>query len=105
MRHAAFLLTCFAAFSPIEAATLSVNPTDVEVNIPRGSSVPVEVTVTLSGAASVGVSLSVSTGSGGPWLSVDRTSLTVGASPATFNFTVNSAILTPGTYQGTVSLT
>jgi uncharacterized protein (TIGR03437 family) len=105
MRHAAFLLTCFAAFSPIEAATLSVNPTDVEVNIPRGSSVPVEVTVTLSGAARVGVSLSVSTGSGGPWLSVDRTSLTVGASPATFNFTVNSAILTPGTYQGTVSLT
>jgi uncharacterized protein (TIGR03437 family) len=102
---APFILSGFAPFClPLDAATLSLNPNEVQVTLPMGGAGSADVIVTLSGATSAGISISVSTQSRGTWLSVDRTSFTVGASPATFNLTVNAATLTPGSYQGTITV-
>jgi uncharacterized protein (TIGR03437 family) len=99
-------LAFFFFVSPVlvQAATLSLSANSETVTLPSGATRSVAVTVSVSGASSVGVSIAASTQSGGNWLSVDRGSLTAGATGAAFNFIVSAAALNSGSYVGTVTV-
>ena len=87
-----------AAGSPI-----SVSPASLSFSYTTGYAAPPSQTVVIiSPGATLTFSAAASTTSGGNWLSVSPTSGTVGT---TLTISVNPAGLSPGTYNGTVTIT
>jgi len=82
--------------------SLITSPSNLSFNYQAGSLAPPSQLITVSSSgASVNFTASVSTSSGGGWLSVSPVN---GSTPAILNVSVDPTALTPGSYNGTVSI-
>jgi uncharacterized protein (TIGR03437 family) len=84
-------------------AALQLNPASVSFAYQIGQAQPVSQAVTVSSnSGQLNYTLTTQTNSGQPWLNISTNS---GATPGNFTIGVNTAGLTPGTYDGSVSVT
>lgn len=81
---------------------LSISTAQVSFNFEMGASAPAAQSVTMSASAGSPISFTATPEASGNWLSVTPSG---GATPATLNISVNTAGLTPGTYQGDILVT
>lgn len=82
--------------------TLSLAPSSLTFDYQQGDSAPASQQLDVTSSAPVDVdSVSVSTSSGGSWLSANPTS---GSTPLGVSVSVNPSGLSPGTYNGTVTV-
>jgi uncharacterized protein (TIGR03437 family) len=86
----------------VTPGSLNISPLSVAVNLPNsGVTTSQQILLFSSGGVPVSYVATANTTSGGAWLSV---SPSTGTSPATLSVNVNAAGLTPGLYNGTISL-
>ncbi len=82
------------------APSLSVSPTAISFTATEGTNATAQ-RLDVSGTSGALLSATASTTAGGSWLSVSPGGA---LAPAAFGVSVNSAVLTPGTYQGSISI-
>jgi uncharacterized protein (TIGR03437 family) len=83
------------------SALLSVSPLSVTLNVANGAVAPTTLNITSTGEQ-LNYAVSFSTTSGGNWLAVDRS---FGSTPSAVTVLAAFVHSTPGTYQGTVTIT
>jgi uncharacterized protein (TIGR03437 family) len=81
---------------------LNISTALLAFNFERGASPPPAQTVSVSASAGSTLTFTATPEASGNWLSVTQSG---GATPATLNISVNTAGLTPGTYQGDILVT
>jgi Viral BACON domain len=86
----------------VNGVQMSVSPNSIDLgNIQPAKKQSTQITITSTGAASLDVGVATYGGSG--WLTTDKKQVTANLS-ATFNVIVDTSLLSPGAYQGTVSI-
>ncbi|MGA2598421.1 MAG: putative Ig domain-containing protein [Bryobacteraceae bacterium] len=87
---------------PGNTSALSANPQSLTFNVVQTGQPQAQQVLVSSSGGSVGISINSSTSSGGSWFGV---ALSAQTTPATLNVTIgNYLTLTPGTYQGSITV-